>query len=94
LTIAEIENYIFIRCLAREFQTAARAAISSGQQRHFANDEKNNVEKNCEMCLWKICWFGTIWHIRRQSHYVRRPILDLFRISLCGPRTKKFGDPC
>jgi len=29
----------------------------------------------------------------QQSHRVRRPALDKFFITLCGPRTKKFGDP-
>jgi len=30
----------------------------------------------------------------QQSHCVRHPALDMFCITLCGPRTKKFGDPC
>jgi len=29
-------------------------------------------------------------HIPKQSHYLRRPALDMLCNSLCGPRTKKF----
>jgi len=32
-------------------------------------------------------------HIPKQSHYVRCPTLELLCNSLCGPQTKKFGDP-
>jgi len=31
--------------------------------------------------------------VPKQSHYVRFPALELLHNSLCGPRTKKFGDP-
>jgi len=30
---------------------------------------------------------------RKNDIYVRRPALELLCISLCGPRTKRFGDP-
>jgi len=33
-------------------------------------------------------------HIPKQSHYVRCPGPELLCNSLCGPRTKTFGDPC
>ena len=36
-----------------------------------------------------------IWqkHFLKQSHFVRCPALGLLSNSLCGLRTKKFGDP-
>ena len=36
-----------------------------------------------------------IWqkHFLKQSHFVRCPALGLLSNSLCGPRTKTFGDP-
>jgi len=30
----------------------------------------------------------------KQSHDVRSPALEQVCDSVCGPRTKKFGDPC
>jgi len=35
-----------------------------------------------------------MWHILKQSHYVRCSALRLLCDRLCGPWTKKFGDPC
>jgi len=32
-------------------------------------------------------------NIPKQSYYIGRPALGLLRNSLCGPQTKKFGDP-
>jgi len=32
-------------------------------------------------------------HIPKQSHYVRCPALEVSCSSLCGPQTKKFGEP-
>jgi len=43
--------------------------------------------------LRKTCWFGRMQHIPKQSHYVRCRSLGLLCNSLCGPWTKKFGDP-
>jgi len=65
---------------------ATREAISSGPRSHFVNDEN--------ICSRKICWFGGMYHIPKQSSCVRRPALDMFCTSLCGPQTKKFGEHC
>ena len=74
---------------------AAREAISSGQRSHFFNDEKNNVEKNCEMYLRKICWFGRIlYNISRNNHTTYNVRHSIYFYSLYGPRSKTFGDPC
>jgi len=32
-------------------------------------------------------------YIPKQSHYTRRPALELLCNNLCGPLTKTFGDP-
>ena len=32
-------------------------------------------------------------HIPKKSHYVRCPAFELLCNNLCGPVTKKFGDP-
>jgi len=34
-----------------------------------------------------------MYHIPKQSKYVRCPALELLCDSLCGPLTKMFGDP-
>jgi len=47
-----------------------------------------------KLCSPKFCWFCRMWHIPKQSHYLRRPPLDIFCNSLCGPQKKKFGSPC
>ena len=39
---------------------------------------------------WKQCLIG---RIPKQSHYVRYQALELLCTNLCGPLTKKFGDP-
>jgi len=41
----------------------------------------------------KICWFGRIQHTPKQSHYVRRPALNMFCITLCGSRTENVWRP-
>ena len=39
-----------------------------GSRSHFVNDE--NI-----ICSRKICWFGGMYHILKQSHYVRQGFL-------------------
>ena len=50
--------------------------------------------QNVKIYLRKICWFGIMSHILKQSHYSRCPVLELLCMISCGPRKKKFGDPC
>jgi len=52
-----------------------------GRRRNCVIDEKI-------INLRKFGWFGGIQHTPKQLHYVRRPALDMFCITLCGPRTK------
>ena len=47
---------------------------------------KNNITKE-NLLIWQK-------HFLKQSHFVRCPALGLLSNSLCGLRTKKFGDPC
>ena len=47
---------------------------------------KNNITKE-NLLIWQK-------HFLTQSHFVRCPALGLLSNSLCGPRKKKFGDPC
>jgi len=58
-----------------------RPTAQSGPRRHFVNNEKI-------LNLRKICWFCRMWHIPKQSHYVRFPALELLCNNLCGRRTK------
>ena len=46
---------------------------------------KNNITKE-NLLIWQK-------NFLKQSHFVRCPALGLLSNSLCGPRTKKFGDP-
>jgi len=46
---------------------------------------KNNLTKE-NLLIWQK-------NFLKQSHYIRCPALGLLSNSLCGPRTKKFGDP-
>ena len=47
---------------------------------------KNNIPKE-NLLIWQK-------HFLKQSHFVRCLALGLLSNSLCGPWTKKFGDPC
>ena len=58
----------------------ARKVISSGTQRHFVSNGK--------WIFTNICWLSKIYHIPRQSHYVRCPPPELLCISSCGPLLK------
>ena len=67
------------------FQGAKPGSQNYGPRSHFVNDEKNILTKNL--------WFGEMQRFPKQSHDVRSPALEQVRSSVCGPRTKKFGDP-
>jgi len=67
----------------------------AGQNRSAKTFHRAREVISSIMMYWqKIYWFGTIWHIPKQWRYVRCPALVLLFSSLCGPLTKKFGDPC
>jgi len=51
------------------------------------NDEKMIYLRN-------ISSFRRMQYIPKQPHCARRPDLKLLCSNLCGPLTKKFGDPC
>jgi len=82
-------------CRSSQFTEGVSKLRPAGQMRpakpfHPAREAVLSKIKNV---LRKTFWIGRIEHFPKRSHYARRPALDIFCISLCGPRTKKFGNP-
>jgi len=73
-------------CSAGVYELQAAGHIRSAKT-FFVNNEKNNI-------FTKMCWFGRMQHIRKQSHYVGCPDLELLCNSLCSSRTETVVDPC
>jgi len=84
-----------IACVRPE-ASKLRPATRCGPWSHFIRPAKPFCQwwKNNIQYLLKICWFARILHIPQQLQCARRLALDMFCITLWGPRTKKFGDPC
>ena len=84
----------------RGLQTTARGpnpackALPSGPQSHFICLQRQCVKNENIIYLQTNCWFGRAHQIPKQSHCGRCLAMELLWSSLCGPLTKKFGDPC
>jgi len=80
--VGEICNQHQMRSLLAE-----SGSPSCGRRRNLSLMKKKYA------VLTKICWLGRIHHTPKQSHCVRRPVLDMFCVTFYGPRTKKSGYP-